>query len=113
MWVQANSNALSIVYWIRKSFCNSSVQITGTSEFVRNPNGPSHWPQCPLEWLGESCHRRQESWALGFVNWIVVALSFVMIGIPSILFFAYCGYAGYQFLLSQQATSNATGTLGL
>jgi len=62
--------------------------------------------------LGNLAIGDKRGWAFGFVNWIAVALSFIMVGIPLILFFAYCGYAGYQFLLEQQADNNIS-TVGI
>lgn len=58
--------------------------------------------------LGNLAVGDKRGWTYGFVNWIVFALSFVMVGIPSLLFFAYCGYMGYQFVLEQQARINAS-----
>jgi hypothetical protein len=52
--------------------------------------------------LGNLAIGDKRGWTYGFFNWIVFALSFVTVGIPSLLFFAYCGYAGYQFLLAQK-----------
>jgi hypothetical protein len=62
--------------------------------------------------LGNLAIGDKRGWAFGFFNWIVFALSFVTVGIPALLFFAYCGYAGYQFLLEHQAnnTNSMFGT---
>ena len=43
----------------------------------------------------------KRGWAWGSRNWIVVALSVFTLWIPALLFSAFCGYAGYQFLLDQ------------
>jgi hypothetical protein len=59
--------------------------------------------------LGNLAIDDKRGWQYGFLNWVIFAISFFTAGIPSILFFAYCGYAGYQFLLEQQ--SNQQGSL--
>ncbi|MBB5066168.1 hypothetical protein [Granulicella mallensis] len=53
--------------------------------------------------LGNLCVGDDRGWGYGFLNWIFFALSFFSAAIPCILFFAYCGYMGYQFLLAQQS----------
>jgi hypothetical protein len=53
--------------------------------------------------LGNLAIGDKRGWQYGFLNLLFFALSFVTVGIPCILFFAYCGYAGYQFLLEQQS----------
>ena len=53
---------------------------------------------CLWNGLGNLAIGDKRGWGWGFFDRVVFALSFVTIGIPSILFFAFCGYAGYQFL---------------
>lgn len=72
---------------------------------------------CNVLWsgLGNLAIGDKRGWALGFINWIAFALSFLMVGVPSVLFFAYCGFVGYQFLQQKQQTEPlSSGTsLGL
>ena len=56
---------------------------------------------CLWNGLGNLAIGDKRGWGWGFFNWVVFALSFFTLGIPSILFFAFCGYAGYQFLTQQ------------
>jgi hypothetical protein len=51
--------------------------------------------------LGNLALGDKRGWAWGFANWVVFAIGFFTVWIPSLLFFAYCGYAGYQFLTDQ------------
>jgi hypothetical protein len=57
--------------------------------------------------LGNLAIGDKRGWAFGFLNWIAFALSFVSVGIPSLLFFGYCGYAGYQFLQERELSSRS------
>jgi hypothetical protein len=59
--------------------------------------------------LGNLAVGDKRGWSFGFINWVVFAISFFTAWIPSLLFFAYCGYAGYQFLLTKE--SNITPAL--
>lgn len=59
--------------------------------------------------LGNLAIGDKRGWGLGFFNWLVFALSIVTVVIPALLFFAYCGYAGYQFLLAQQGSAEMRG----
>jgi hypothetical protein len=51
--------------------------------------------------LGNLAIGDKRGWSLGFFNWLIFALSIFTLWIPSLLFFAFCGYAGYQFLTAQ------------
>jgi hypothetical protein len=55
--------------------------------------------------LGNLAIGDKRGWQYGFFNLVVFAISFFTVGVPSVLFFAYCGYAGYQFLLELQSKS--------
>jgi len=48
--------------------------------------------------LGNLAIGDKRGWAIGFLNWIFVAIGFFTLWIPPLLFYAYCGYAGYKFL---------------
>ena len=63
--------------------------------------------------LGNLAIGDKRGWAFGFLNWLVFALSMVTAGIPSLLFFAYCGYVGYQFLTEEHSSSAASSGLGI
>lgn len=53
--------------------------------------------------LGNLCVGDKRGWGYGFLNIVLFALSFFTVFVPCLLFFAYCGYTGYQFLLAQQS----------
>jgi hypothetical protein len=55
--------------------------------------------------LGNIAIGDSRGWGYGFLNWIFLVLSFFTFWVPCLLFFAYCGYTGYQFLLTQQSQS--------
>jgi hypothetical protein len=57
--------------------------------------------------LGNLAIGDKRGWQYGFFNLVIFAISFFSVGLPSVLFFAYCGYAGYQFLLELQNKSEA------
>jgi ribosomal protein L40E len=59
---------------------------------------------CNFLWsgLGNLVIGDDRGWGYGFFNWVVFAVSFFTLFIPSILFFAYCSWQGYQFLRQRQ-----------
>jgi len=60
--------------------------------------------------LGNLAIGDKRGWGFGFFNWIIVAIGFFTLWIPPLLFFAYCGYVGHQFLVApnvQEAMCNS------
>jgi hypothetical protein len=53
--------------------------------------------------LGNLAIGDKRGWSWGFANWIVIGISIFTLWIPAILFFAYCGYSGYELLVEQVA----------
>lgn len=51
--------------------------------------------------LGNIAIGDKRGWGFGFFNWVCFVASFFFFFIPCILFFAYCGFKGYQYLQSQ------------
>lgn len=45
----------------------------------------------------------KRGWGFVFINIVVFALSFFTLFVPCLLFFAYCCYAGYQYLIGIEA----------
>lgn len=59
---------------------------------------------CLWNGLGNLAIGDKRGWVWGFFNWVVLAIGFFTFWIPCLLFFAYCGYAGYQFLCEKTRT---------
>jgi hypothetical protein len=81
------------------------------SQSARNPiTGPMILLLClNVLWngLGNLAVGDKRGWGYGFLNWVFFIASIFTAGIPCILFFAYCGYQGYQYLSRPQAGSQA------
>jgi hypothetical protein len=58
--------------------------------------------------LGNVSVGDKRGWGYGFFNVVFFALSFFTVFVPCVLFFGYCGYMGYQFLLAQQSELTST-----
>lgn len=58
--------------------------------------------------LGNLAIGDKRGWQYGFINWIVVAIACFTFWVPALLFFAYCGYAGYQWLLEKENNKQIT-----
>jgi ribosomal protein L40E len=52
--------------------------------------------------LGNLMIGDQRGWAYGFLTWIFFVLSWFTLGLPCVLFFAYCGWQGYEFLRGRE-----------
>jgi hypothetical protein len=48
--------------------------------------------------LGNLAIGDKRGWGFGFFNLIVFAISWFTTFVPSVLFFAYCGFQGYNYL---------------
>jgi hypothetical protein len=48
--------------------------------------------------LGNIAIGDTRGWGYGFLNLVLFALSIFTMGIPCIVWFAYCGWRGYEFL---------------
>lgn len=59
---------------------------------------------CNFLWsgLGNLVIGDKRGWQLGFLNWLVFALSWFTFGLPSLLFFGFCCFQGYKFLTQTQ-----------
>jgi len=57
--------------------------------------------------LGNLAVGDKRGWGFGFANCLFFIVSIFTAGIPCILFFAYCGYQGYQYLSHAQAAAPA------
>jgi hypothetical protein len=56
--------------------------------------------------LGNIAIGDKRGWGFGFFNWVCFVASFFFFGVPCILFFAYCGFKGYQYLQLCNSSSN-------
>lgn len=48
--------------------------------------------------LGNIVVGDKRGWGYGFLNWVFFVLSFFTLWVPCVLFFAYCGWEGYEHL---------------
>lgn len=48
--------------------------------------------------LGNIVVGDKRGWGYGFLNWVFVILSIFTLWIPCLLFYAYCGFQGYEYL---------------
>ena len=48
--------------------------------------------------LGNIAVGDSRGWGYGFFNWIFFVIGYFTLFIPTILFYAYCGYQGYEYL---------------
>ena len=56
--------------------------------------------------LGNIAIGDKRGWGFGFFNWVCLVASFFFFAVPCILFFAYCGFKGYQYLQSRSEPHN-------
>jgi hypothetical protein len=53
--------------------------------------------------LGNLAIGDKRGWGFGFLNWVVLVVSWFTLFIPSVLFFVYCSIQGYTYLQSKSA----------
>lgn len=57
---------------------------------------------CLWSGLGNIAIGDKRGWAYGFFNWIVFIVSWFTAFLPSIAFFVFCSFRGYEYLRSLQ-----------
>jgi hypothetical protein len=60
--------------------------------------------------LGNLSIGDKRGWAFMLANILFFIISLFTFFIPSLLFFAYCCYAGYQFLIAAEASASNAAT---
>jgi hypothetical protein len=70
---------------------------------------------CNFLWsgLGNLAIGDKRGWGFGFFNWLVFVLSIFTFWLPSLLYFGFCSWQGYQFLQQQQTHQTSGSGEGL
>jgi hypothetical protein len=48
--------------------------------------------------LGNIVVGDRRGWGYGFLNWVFIVVGWFTLFIPTVLFYAYCGYQGHEYL---------------